>query len=163
MIYLNLGCGKNKFKDCINIDISRKFKPDLRCDIKYLPFEVDSVDGIYALDVLEHIPRNLVLQTLKSWYKILKVGGFLIIRLPNIRAISEKYLYEKIDAKEFSRLIYGVQEENRFPDFHKSGFDRETLTKILKSIGFREIENDIEVECNTNNMVLKFGKVRVLW
>ncbi|KKK84044.1 hypothetical protein LCGC14_2787300, partial [marine sediment metagenome] len=130
--YLNLGCGNEKLYNFINIDCRKECNPDLVCDIKVLPYESDSIDGIYALDVLEHIPRNLVLSTLKSWYKILKVGSFLILRLPNIINISKKYLAGKIDGNEFSRLIYGGQEENDFANFHKSGFDEKTLKKLLK-------------------------------
>jgi hypothetical protein len=162
MIYLNLGCGHQKRKDCINIDCLEQYHPDLICDITKLTYDPNSIDGIYATDVLEHIPRNLVSPTLKSWYKILKIGGFLIIRLPNIKVISEKYLKGKIDAEEFSRLIYGEQEDNDFSNFHKSGFDKITLTKLLRSIGFIEIKNDIKIDCNINNMVIRFGKVRIL-
>lgn len=156
--YLNLGCGNNKFIDCINIDSEKEYNPDLVCDIKYLPYDPDSIDGIYALDVLEHVARSLVLPTLKSWRKILKVGGFLIIRMPNIKNISEKYLKGKIDAYEFSRLIYGGQEKNRFVNFHTSGFDEKTLTKLLKSIKFKKFKGIIEIPCNDNNMLLKVEK-----
>jgi len=162
MKYLNLGCGNQKIKGCINIDSRKECNPDLVYDIKELPYEPNSIDGIYVLDVLEHIPRNLIFLTLKHWYKILKIDGFLILRLPNIRRIAEKYLKRKINNNEFSRLIYGGQEKNEFANFHKSGFDKETLTNLLKSIGFKEIESDIVIKCNSNNMVLKFGKVRIL-
>ena len=156
--YLNLGCGNNKFYDCINIDSRKECNPDLVCDIKELPYEPNSIDGIFALDVLEHIPRSLVLLTLKSWHIILKKGSFLVIRLPDIRSISEKYLKGKIDAIEFSRLIYGGQEENDFSNFHKSGFDEKTLIKLLKHIGFKKLKEYIEIPCNDNNMLLKFER-----
>ena len=156
--YLNLGCGNNNFDDCINIDCQEKCNPDLVCDIKYLPYDPNSIDGIYALDVLEHLPRSLVLSTLKSWHKILKKKGFLILRLPDIKSVSEKYLKGKIDATEFSRLIYGGQEGNEFDNFHKSGFDEKTLTKILKKLGFKKIKDFIEIPCNDNNMLLEFEK-----
>ena len=162
MIYLNLGCGNKKFDGFINIDSRKECNPDLIYDIKKLPYEDNSIDGIYALDVLEHIPRNLVLSTLKSWYRILKVGSYLIIRLPNVRRISDKYLKGEIDSNEFARLIYGGQEKNDFANFHKSGFDKKTIVELLKTIGFVEIKNDIKVKCNSNNMVLKFGKIRIL-
>ena len=156
--YLNLGCGNNKFYDCINIDSEKEYNPDLVCDIKYLHYEHNSIDGIFALDVLEHIPRSLVLPTLKSWHKILKKGSFLILRLPNIRSISEKYLKGEIDATEFSRLIYGGQEKTKFVNFHTSGFDEKTLVKLLKHIGFKKLKEYIEIPCNDNNMLLKFEK-----
>lgn len=156
--YLNLGCGTDKFFDCINIDCRKECNPDLVCDIKDLPYDPNSIDGIYALDVLEHIPRDLILSTLVSWRKILKVDGFLILRLPDIKSISEKYLKGKIDANEFSRLIYGGQEDNDFANFHKSGFDEKTLTKILKRMRFKKLKEIIEIPCNDNNMLLKFEK-----
>ena len=156
--YLNLGCGSEKFIDCINIDSCKEYNPDLVCDIKKLPYDPDSIDGIYALDVLEHIPRSLVLLTLESWHKILKKGGFLILRLPDIRSISEKYLKGKIDANEFARLIYGGQEENDFANFNKSGFDSKTLIKILKKMKFKELKENIEIPCNDNNMLIKVEK-----
>jgi len=158
MKYLNLGCGDRKIKKCINIDSREECNPDLVCDIKYLPCDPDSIDGIYALDVLEHIPRSLVLPTLESWYRILKGGGFLIIRMPNIRSISKRYLKGIIDAKEFSRLIFGGQEENDFANFHKSGFDKRTLSKLLKHIGFKKLKEYKEISCNYNNMLLEFEK-----
>ena len=156
--YLNLGCGYVRFDNCINIDCRKECNPDLVWDIKKLPYEFDSIDGIYALDVLEHIPRSLVLSTLKSWYNILKIEGFLILRLPNIRKICEKYLNGKIDSYEFTRLIYGGQEENELPNFHNSGFDKKTLIKLLGDIGFEELKGIIKIPCNDNNMLLYFGK-----
>lgn len=164
-IYLNLGCGHNKLNNCINIDCRDKCNPDIVCDIKEIKYEPKTIDGIYATDVLEHIPRNLVISTLRSWYKILKKTGFLVLRLPNIKNIAKKYLNRDIDAKEFSRLIYGNQEENDPANFHKSGFDRKTLTKILKKIGFKRIKEESEykynfvfIGCNDNNMLLKFRR-----
>ncbi len=155
---LNLGCGYVRFDDCINIDCRKECNPDLVLDIKKLPYESDSIDGIYCLDALEHIPRNLVLETLKSWHKILKSGSFLILRLPNIKTIAQKYLDNKIDCNEFSRLMYGEQEGNDPPNFHKSGFDRETLTKLLENIGFKEVKGKINIACYDKNMLLRFIK-----
>lgn len=158
MIYLNLGCGNTRIKDCINIDTRKECNPDLISDIKKLPYKNNSIDGIYALDVLEHIPRKLVLNTLNYWYNLLKVGGFLIIRLPNVKKISERYINKEIDCNEFSRLIYGGQEQNNFANFHKSGFDKDTIIKILEQANFKKLINDTNVKCNINNMLLKFGK-----
>ncbi len=156
--YLNLGCGNEKLYNFINIDCRKECNPDLVCDIKDLPYESDSIDGIYALDVLEHISRSLVFKTLESWYKILKKGSFLILRLPNIKRISEKYLSKIIDGYEFNRLIYGGQEENDFANFHKSGFDKKILNKLLKKIGFKKLKENIEIPCEDNNILLKLRK-----
>lgn len=158
MKYLNLGCGNSKFEDCINIDCRKECNPDLVCDIRELPYEPYSINGIYALDVLEHLPINLVIPTLKFWHKILEKNGFLILRLPDLGKISKKYLREKIDSNEFARLIYGGQEKNEFANFHKSGFDERMLIIILEHIGFRQMRGHIGMPCNDNNMLLKFRK-----
>ncbi len=157
-INLNLGCGNKRIKGCINVDCREECNPDLVCDVMNLPYKANSIDVIYALDVLEHIPRSLVLSTLKSWSNILKIGGFLIVRLPNIKSISQKYLSGKIDGNEFSRLIYGGQEKNDPANFHKSGFDKRTLTVLLKRMKFKKVIGIIKIPCNTNNMLLKFEK-----
>jgi len=158
-IILNLGCGYDKLPTCINIDIRKKVNPDLLCDIKKLPYSVNTISRIYALDVLEHIPRNLVKSTLQHWYRILKEEGFLILRLPNLYRIAEKYFKRIINCNEFAKLIYGGQEDNEAPNFHNSGFDVQSLTELLEEIGFKNAHDSIiTIPCNDNNMLLKFVK-----
>jgi len=160
--YLNLGCGIKKINGCINIDCREECKPDLVYDIMKLPYEHKTIDGIYAIDVLEHISRDKVISTLKSWFYILKKKGYIILRLPNIRNIARRYLNRDIDTNEFSRLIYGRQEQDQPENHHKSGFDIKTLKKILKKIGFKEIKEEFKglifIGCNDNNMLLKFRR-----
>jgi len=156
---LNLGCGYVRFDNCINIDCRKECNPDLVLDIKKLPYGIDSIDGIYCLDALEHIPRNLIVSTLNHWYNILKPGAFLILRLPNLKRIARKYLDGKIDCNEFSRLVYGGQEKNDLPNFHNSGFDVKTLTELLIKIGFKETyDTMMGIPCNDNNMKMKLEK-----
>jgi SAM-dependent methyltransferase len=51
-----------------------------------LPFEDETQDAVFASAVLEHIPNYK--QVLADWYRVTKVGGYLIIFVPN------RYLYE---------------------------------------------------------------------
>lgn len=53
----------------------------------HLPFEDQSQDAIYNSHTLEHIRDVSV--TLKEWFRVLKVGGYLIIAVPHYQ------LYEK--------------------------------------------------------------------
>ena len=48
MKILNIGCGINKIKDAVNVDIREDVKPDLVLDIRYLEgIEDNSIDKIY--------------------------------------------------------------------------------------------------------------------
>lgn len=53
----------------------------------HLPCEDESLDFIFASHVLEHITDPIA--TLKEWHRTLKVGGHMLLFLPNC------YLYEK--------------------------------------------------------------------
>jgi len=52
-----------------------------------LPFADESKDYVFASHVLEHIPNHL--EALREWFRVIKVGGYVIITVPH------QYLYEK--------------------------------------------------------------------
>ncbi|WP_421198602.1 methyltransferase domain-containing protein [Aeromonas enteropelogenes] len=52
-----------------------------------LPFENDSVDAIFSSHCLEHVISPV--DSLREWFKKIKVGGFLFIAVPH------QFLYEK--------------------------------------------------------------------
>ncbi|MEJ0015404.1 MAG: methyltransferase domain-containing protein [Acetobacteraceae bacterium] len=56
-------------------------------DGRTLPFEDESQDAIFASAVLEHISDYK--QALREWYRVTKIGGHIIIFVPN------RYLYEQ--------------------------------------------------------------------
>lgn len=57
-------------------------------DGRHLPFPDESQDTVLAGHVLEHIPEyRLVLQ---DWYRVLKVGGFLVVFVPH------RHLFERV-------------------------------------------------------------------
>jgi SAM-dependent methyltransferase len=56
-------------------------------DGTHLPFADNSQDAVFSSAVFEHIPNYR--EVLAEWYRVLKVGGFIIILVPN------KYLYER--------------------------------------------------------------------
>lgn len=56
-------------------------------DGKVLPFADESVDAIYTSHCLEHISDYQ--GALRDWYRLLKVGGYLIVAVPH------QYMFEK--------------------------------------------------------------------
>lgn len=143
MIKLNLGCGKKDIKEgWINIDI-KEIPGVKKMDVAELDFENGYADLILAYDVLEHFPVDRVPDVLCEWYRVLKPGGRLDIQLPDFEKIV--VFYQKgVSMEEIGRVIYGEKNykniEDLVADYHKSIWDKESMKRILKEIGFVGIE-----------------------
>lgn len=137
-LVLNLGCGTEKRADCININYRSEANPDLVCDVKKLPYSKQSVDKIVADDIVEHFGHKEVKNVLTHWYELLRVGGTLEIKTPNIDTIIEAYQSGRIPISELIGKLYGRQRTRG--DYHYNGFNPETITELLEGIGFKVIE-----------------------
>ncbi len=141
---LNVGCGAKTFKEyppghkCINYDERKLDVVDVVGDVKTLNFPDEHFDYILASDIIEHFPISQTVSVLGEWKRVLKVGGIIEFRLPNLAALCEKYITGVQDAKLTSWLLYGGQD---YPgNFHYVAFDRPWLNNILASLGFKELE-----------------------
>jgi len=54
----------------------------IKADIKNLPFENGTFDGIYNLGVMEHFEEAEVIFILKEFHRVLKPGGRIILFIP---------------------------------------------------------------------------------
>lgn len=162
---LNLGSGDrayNKYpgqNKCFNVDV-RKGLPKLsvRADLsKPLPFKSESVDYILASDVIEHFPpgdrhASNTKKLIKEWSRVLKKGGTIEFRMPNLAYICQQYVNRKKDPSHtatISWLLYGGQDYAQ--NFHYVGFDRGWFSKIcadcgLKEIDYKEIGSNFEMK-----------------
>lgn len=120
---LDLGCGPNKvWPHAIGVDnytetqlFGIQMKPDVVCDVTKLePFATGSMDFVYSSHVLEHMVDPLA--TLKQWWRVLKVGGYLILYLPHDE------LYPK------------VGEEGANPD-HRHDLNEQKVIDWMKQVG----------------------------
>lgn len=154
---LNLGSGDKPLKDYVNIDSREECNPDLVCDIRKLPYGDGTVDRILASDILEHVGRLEVEAVLKEWHRILKPGGILIIKTPNVDTIIDAYQVKKIPFDELVRKLYGNQ--GYIEDTHRSGFNPETLKQLLASVGFKIIKiEEILSDGDFFNMAIRCQK-----
>lgn len=80
---INLGCGYKKMSGCVNIDNRKDVDPDIVADCLALPFEGDSVDAVYAMDFLEHIPTGKTIRQIEEIYRVLKKGGLFVHLTPS--------------------------------------------------------------------------------
>ena len=138
---LNLGCEIHKFKDFINIDIDKSVNPDLLCDIKKLPYEDNSVDFIYAGHLLEHLYYDLVPEYLSEWRRVLKIGGKLVIVVPDVggsmkRYAKGEYSIDHLLAQVFGRYYSWDTVEQR----HQFIYDIYKLKESVQRVSWSAVE-----------------------
>lgn len=91
---LDLGCGAEKLwdtKNVIGVDSGKDselfghaMNPDVKMDVESLSiFNSASVDFVFSSHVLEHIDYRKVPDVLREWFRVIKVGGFLCLYLPD--------------------------------------------------------------------------------
>ena len=128
---LEVGCGSRKtIPHSIGLDILPKgknvhnvFPPgvsiaDIICDVsKKLPIEDLSQDIVIARHTLEHIVD--VAEALESWNRVLKIGGKLILALPD-HAIANTILMDNT---------------------HVHAFTKESSRKIISKFGFKHLQD----------------------
>ncbi|MFE4107943.1 class I SAM-dependent methyltransferase [Almyronema epifaneia] len=134
---LEVGCGDGSFLLCCQqhgysqvkaIDISpeqveichqKGFQQVVCADINsYFTTQTDSLDCVVMSDVLEHLSKPEVIQTLKAIFQHLKPGGKLIVRVPNL-------------SNPFNL-------KTQFGDFtHETGFTQSSLQQVFQVAGFQ--------------------------
>ena len=140
---LDLGCGiRNRKKpdsEWIHIDIQEIEGIDIVADFTILDmFSNESVNEIYAGDVIEHIaPFNLG-GVLKEWNRVLKIQGTFNLQTPNLNATMLRYANKELSLQDAYGALYGSNEN--IYQHHFQTFTIETLRDKLIEYGFGEID-----------------------
>lgn len=130
---LNLGCGLDKRAGWVNIDAVPEVKPDLLHDLHQpLPFADHSVDKVLAQDILEHFTKEDGARLVAEISRVLKPGGQLEVRVPNVDAIVTQFADDPEVRNEF---LYGTTRDTGVFGAHKVGFTAETLVTIMLKFG----------------------------
>ena len=78
---LHLGCGKNKMKGAIGLDIAALKGVDLVADLsKGFPLKTGCAGKVYAYYVLEHLPD--LAHAMNEIHRVLRPGGVLRAKVP---------------------------------------------------------------------------------
>jgi 2-polyprenyl-3-methyl-5-hydroxy-6-metoxy-1,4-benzoquinol methylase len=138
---LDLGCGLGQFlywlkaqgySNFLGVDVSREMLELCRKNVTDKLAKINSINeflrdknGTYDLialnDVIEHLPKNEIIEDLEIIKAALKPGGRLIIKTNNLAAITGVRL--------------------RYADFtHEVGFTEYSLKQVLLLVGFSSIE-----------------------
>ena len=138
---LEIGSGNKPREGYIHFDIRKIDGVDFIGDARKLPFDEGEFSEVYSRFFLEHLNRNDASLVLKEMYRVLAKNGLLQIIVPNIAYFCKVFIEESGQKKEWAlNKIYGF--ENYKEDHHYYGYDEETLTKLLKEIGFAIIKRE---------------------
>jgi len=138
---LHLGCGERYLEGYIHIDLGDFDHIDYQIPVDDLSvFETNSIDEIYASHVIEYFDRNEVKILLKEWNRVLVDGGILRLAVPNFETLIKVYeLTGSID--DILGPLYGKwNATNETTIYHKTVYDKESLTKVLEDATFKGIK-----------------------
>lgn len=137
------------------LDIDSRGKPDIVCDARQLDtLESAQFDAVYCSHNLEHYYRHEVQKVLTGFFHVLKDGGFVHIRVPDIQEVMRIAVERNLDIDDplyesesgpimVLDVLYGfhAEIEQSGQDFyaHKTGFTQKSLLKALARAGFSKM------------------------
>ena len=135
-INLDIGSGGPSGDDRF-IGVDAFISADVKALMWALPYDNETVSSIYSAQALEHVPKDLVIPTLKEWRRVLKPGGRLQIQVPDLRWAALCWLSYP-STKWTMDILYGHQKHEG--EFHKTGFTMEILKGYIEEAGGFTIE-----------------------
>jgi SAM-dependent methyltransferase len=147
------------------LDIDPTGKPDICCDARKLTtLDAAQFDAIYCSHNLEHYYRHDVAAVLAGFRHVVKDGGFIQIRVPDMAEVFRRVVEQKLDIDDVlyqsgSGPImaldviygYGLQIERSGQEFfaHKTGFTQKSLLAALQRAGFSQVYSSVgNIEVN---------------
>lgn len=142
-VRLNLGGAGEGFLDgrlpgYLTVDLRPGPSTDIVCDCSSLKeFGDESVDAVYASNILEHFSLQKTVDVLKEWNRVLVPGGTLFVSVPDFDAAVK--LYQKVGLTVWVNYhLMGDQKHEL--NYHYSLFTFATLAKSLMDAGFSDIK-----------------------
>jgi len=139
-IKINMGCGWRDFGDGW-ISIDGGDYPHLNHkDVTKLPYGDNTVDLIYSSHLIAYFDRQEIVPIFNEWKRVLKPNGILRIATPDFQSMSDLCAYDNIALDAFLGPIFGKMPMGQETIYHKTIYDFDSLSKILKEIGFNDIK-----------------------
>lgn len=152
---LDLGCGRRgtKYPEFTGVDIwpAGDKLNYMQCDISQerLPFANNSIDEIICTHVLEHMIRDKALAALREMRRLIKPSSPIIIAVPDLRLMAERYLANDIEfwdkkyPKSNKMIWRGPTLADKFLDSilgmghrgHKYAYDMQSLIVLGEEAG----------------------------
>jgi SAM-dependent methyltransferase len=131
---LNLGCGNNPIEGAINHDLWKHAEHvHVAHDLNNYPWPwgTETVEEIYALDVLEHL-NNLV-KSLEECHRILKADGILHVTAPyagDVRSHRDPTHRWFLTPESLDYFIRGTDWERKYGYYSQMRWDKENFMML---------------------------------
>ena len=151
---LNVGSGQRRFdttKGWVNSDVNytrESQKPEIACDGSALPFISESTSIVCLHHVLEHFGCGEGVGLIREGHRVLMDGGCLLVFVPDLHALAQRWLEGKINDYIYCVNLYGAY-QGAEEDRHRWGFSAASLLhevseaapwRQVKLFDWREIE-----------------------
>ncbi len=137
-LMLHLGSQQVILPGFINFDANPQSPLEIKADVSNLPYSSNSVDLIYCVNLLQVFSHRKVDEVLQEWSRVLKVGGLLILVIPDMEKILLNYHLGKFSWEQVNYYLFGEQ-KNEF-DYHYNSFDSFSIKSHLIKAHFRIYE-----------------------
>lgn len=162
-VFLHVGCGRarrDRLPPCfrepawreIRLDIDPEVEPDIVSSMTDMAKVPDGVfDAVWSSHNLEHLNSFEVPLALNEFVRVLKPDGFVLINLPDLRAIARYILADNLNNPMYSSevgvitpldVLFGHQkslQNGHHYMAHRTGFTASTLGQFLLDAGFAEV------------------------
>lgn len=156
-ILLNIGSGGHRLNppdhDEITVDLENP-AADRRGSLLALPAEDQSVDVCYLSHVLEHVYRHEVPTALAECRRVLKAGGIVHIRVPDLFQVCQLIVAQGLDVTAYEAncgpiiphdMLYGhtaMLARGELGMAHKTGFTGQSLRTAVEAAGFTKFSGE---------------------
>lgn len=155
---LHAGCGTD-MKPAVygayretRLDASREVLPDVVASVSAMPMlDGETYDAVYCSHCLEHLPWHEVGMALKEFWRVLRPGGLVDLRVPDLQAVAGRIACDEPECILYQSpigpvtpldVVFGhratVAQGHRLMG-HQTGFTASSLTASLVRAGFTKV------------------------
>ncbi len=129
---LDVGAGSgaliNLIDNAVGVDIAPRHLRIVEGSINHLPFCDSLFDTVFATDILEHLPSDILRKGIKEVHRVMKKGGRFIMTIPYKEDLAQSLVWCPHCHKEFHR--WG----------HMQVFDTFEICQLLKLHDFELVD-----------------------